>query len=439
MPLSQLGRPSPQIFFCKTGRLEYDLAHMIKITEVFDKLGVSPDYFIPYGHHLAKIDTEKMGVDERQKPITKSGHLILVTAMSPTPQGEGKTTTTIGLGDALAKLSKKNHKKSLICLRQPAMGPCFGVKGGATGGGKAMLAPMDQINLNFTGDFHAIGAAHNLLSAMIDNHIHWGNELRIDARRVSWKRVIDLNDRALRSMVLSLGGPGNGFPREDGFDIKVASEVMAIFCLADNLQDLQERLGHIVIGFSLEKKPITAKDLKAHGAMAAILKTAIAPNLVQTLEGNPALVHGGPFANIAHGCNSVIATRTALKLADYVVTEAGFGADLGAEKFLNIKCRSAKIWPTCAVLVATVRGIQHHGHSLGGSLPEGMVNIRRHVENLKKFSLPVVVAINRFTKDTDSEIKFVQDYCQEHLGVKCAVNNSWAQGSEGSLSNWAIW
>jgi formate--tetrahydrofolate ligase len=324
---------------------------MKEIEEVFKGFSILRDLIIPYGRKVAKLDTEAMAKSN------SDGHLILVTAMSPTPQGEGKTTTTIGLGDALRRLGKK----SLICLRQPSMGPCFGVKGGATGGGKAMLTPMENINLNFTGDFHAIGAAHNLLSAMIDNHIHWGNELRIDLRRVSWKRVIDMNDRALRSITHSLGGAANGFPREGGFDITVASEVMAILCLAQNLLDLQERLGRIVIGVSLDKKPITASDLKANGAMAAILKNAILPNMVQTLEGNPALVHGGPFANIAHGCNSVIATKAALGLADYVVTEAGFGADLGAEKFLNIKCRKSDLWPSCAVLVVTIRGIRYQG------------------------------------------------------------------------------
>jgi formate--tetrahydrofolate ligase len=308
------------------------------------------------------------------------------------------------------------------------MGPCFGVKGGATGGGKAQLTPMEAINLNFTGDIHAIGAAHNLLSSMIDNHIHWGNELRIDARRVTWRRVIDMNDRALRSITQSLGGAANGFPREDGFDITVASEVMAIFCLAKNLNDLQERLGQIVIGVSLDKKPITALDLKAHGAMAAILKSAILPNMVQTLEGNPALVHGGPFANIAHGCNSVIATKTALNISDFVVTEAGFGADLGAEKFLNIKCRKANIWPSCSVLVATVRGIRHHGQNL----QEGICNIQRHVENLQKFSLPVIVALNRFTDDTEDDLNWIIQYCKTELNVQCVINSSWALGSEGS-------
>lgn len=392
---------------------------MKEISEVFKAYDIAPQNIIPYGRNIAKLDTEAMKLKGQ-----KNGHLILVTAMSPTPKGEGKTTTTIGLGDALRRVGKK----SLICLRQPSMGPCFGVKGGATGGGKAMLTPMESINLNFTGDFHAIGAAHNLLSAMIDNHIHFGNKLGIDARLVTWRRVIDMNDRSLRSITQGLGGPGNGFPREDGFDITVASEVMAVLCLATDLQDLQNKLGDIIIGTTYEKKPVTARDLKANGAMAAILKNAVLPNMVQTLEGNAALVHGGPFANIAHGCNSIIATSTALKLADYVVTEAGFGADLGAEKFLNIKCRKAELWPSCAVLVATIRGIKHHG----SDLQSGIVNIRRHVANLKKFKLPITVAINRFTDDTDEELKWVSDYCETELGINCIVNSSWAQGSAGS-------
>ncbi len=392
---------------------------MKEISEVFKTYDIAPQNIVPYGRNLAKLDTEAMDLKSR-----KNGHLILVTAMSPTPKGEGKTTTTIGLGDALRRIGKK----SLICLRQPSMGPCFGVKGGATGGGKAMLTPMESINLNFTGDFHAIGAAHNLLSALIDNHIHFGNELNIDARHVTWRRVIDMNDRSLRVITQGLGGPANGFPREDGFDITVASEVMAVFCLATDLKDLQNKLGDIIIGVSYDKKPVTARDLKANGAMAAILKNAILPNLVQTLEGNAALVHGGPFANIAHGCNSIIATSAALKLADYVVTEAGFGADLGAEKFLNIKCRKAELWPSCAVLVATIRGIKHHGTDL----QTGIVNINRHVANLKKFNLPIAVAINRFTDDTAAELKWVTDYCEKELGIKCIVNSSWADGSAGS-------
>jgi formate--tetrahydrofolate ligase len=394
---------------------------MKNILDVYKKLQISEELFIPYGHSIAKIDSEKLKSTQIQN---KQGHLILVTAMSPTSKGEGKTTTTIGLGDSLSKLGKK----TLICLRQPSMGPCFGVKGGATGGGKAMVTPMEKINLNFTGDFHAITSAHNLLAAMIDNHIHWGNELKIDPRRITWKRVLDMNDRALRQITQSLGGPGNGYPREDGFDITVASEVMAILCLSENLQDLQDRIGNIIIGLSTDKKPITAKDLKAHGAMAAILKDAILPNLVQTLEGNPAFVHGGPFANIAHGCNSIIATKSALQMADYVVTEAGFGADLGAEKFLNIKCRKAGIWPSCAVLVTTIRGIIHHGDSL----TTGIKNVERHVENLKKFKLQVVVAINEFTGDSESDLQFVIDYCKTKLNVNCVINKSWAMGSAGS-------
>ena len=392
---------------------------MKEISEVFRPFDIDPKNIIAYGRNIAKLDTESMDLSQK-----KNGHLVLVTAMSPTPKGEGKTTTTIGLGDALRRIGKK----SLICLRQPSMGPCFGVKGGATGGGKAMLTPMESINLNFTGDFHAIGAAHNLLSALIDNHIHFGNELKIDARKVTWRRAIDMNDRSLRVITQGLGGPGNGFPREDGFDITVASEVMAIFCLATDLLDLQEKLGEIIIGVSYDKKPIRAKELNAHGAMAAILKNAILPNLVQTLEGSAALVHGGPFANIAHGCNSIIATSSALKLADYVVTEAGFGADLGAEKFLNIKCRKAELWPSCAVLVATIRGIKHHGTDL----KTGIVNIDRHVANLKKFNLPLTVAINRFTEDTTEELNWVTEYCKNKLGVHCIVNSSWSDGSAGS-------
>lgn len=396
---------------------------MKDIKEVYRHLGLPSELLIPYGSHMAKIDTDRL-----EEKSHKLGKLILVTAMSPTPAGEGKTTTTVGLGDALARL----QKKALLCLRQPSMGPCFGIKGGATGGGKAMLTPMEQINLNFTGDFHAITSAHNLLSAMIDNHIHYGNELKIDVRRITWKRVIDMNDRALRNITQSLGGAGNGFPREDGFDITVASEVMAIFCLSKNIQDLQENLGQIVIGISIDKKPITAKDLKANGAMAAILRQAIFPNLVQTLEGNPVLVHGGPFANIAHGCNSLIATKSALEMADYVITEAGFGADLGAEKFLDIKCRKAGLWPSCAVLVATVRAIRHHGQGDDNALEAGMVNIRRHIENLRKFNLPVIVAINRYTQDTEADLKFVIDYCKKEFDVDAVVNSSWAEGSLGS-------
>lgn len=380
---------------------------MKPILEVLQRTAFSTDSLIPYGHWFGKIDPARV------PKKSQKGHLILVTAMSPTPKGEGKTTTTIGLGDGLNLLGEK----TLICLRQPSMGPCFGVKGGATGGGKAMLTPMEDINLNFTGDFHAITSAHNLLSAMIDNHIHWGNELNIDPTQIKWKRVMDMNERSLRS----------------GFDITVASEVMAAVCLSIDLMDLQENLGRIIVATSKDGRAISAKDLKAPGAMTAILKNTMKPNLVQTLEGNPALVHGGPFANIAHGCNSLAATKLALENSDYVVTEAGFGADLGAEKFLNIKCRKGDIWPSCAVLVATVRSLKYHG---GGedlaALEKGFANLERHIQNLKKFSLKVVVAINRFTQDTESELKFVKDRCQNNLDTECVVNNSWAEGSQGS-------
>lgn len=398
-----------------------EVLKMKEIQEIFQDYDIAPELIIPYGRNMAKLDTESWPAAK-----TRKGHLILVTAMSPTPKGEGKTTTTIGLGDALRRIGKK----SLICLRQPSMGPCFGVKGGATGGGKAMLTPMESINLNFTGDFHAISAAHNLLSAMIDNHLHFGNRLNLDPRRIYWRRSIDMNDRSLRYMTQGLGGASNGFPREDGFDITAASEVMAILCLAKNLQDLQEKLGNIIIGITQDKKIVTARDLKAHGAMAAILKNAILPNIVQTLEGNAAFVHGGPFANIAHGCSSIIATSSALKLADFVVTEAGFGADLGAEKFLNIKCRTSNLWPSCAVVVATVRGIKYHGTDL----QSGICNIDRHVENLKKFNLPVIVALNQFDSDSAEELNWVIQHCKDSLGVPCVVNNAWAQGSAGAES-----
>lgn len=391
------------------------------LENAFGKFDLDLNAVIPFGRGMAKYD-----VFQAPKLANKTGKLILVTAMSPTPKGEGKTTTTIGLADGLSAQSKK----ALICLRQPSMGPCFGVKGGATGGGKAQLTPMESINLNFTGDIHAIGAAHNLLSAMIDNHIFWGNELQFDTRKISWRRVVDMNDRALRQITQSLGGSNNGYPREDGFDISVASEVMAIFCLARDYQDLQLRLGQIRVGVSLKKEPLFARDLKAQGAMAAILKNAFLPNMVQTLEGTPAFVHGGPFANIAHGCSSVIATQTALTLADFVVTEAGFGADLGAEKFLNIKCRQSGIWPDCAVLVATVRSIKYHGDSLS----DGIANVRRHVENLQKFKLPVVVAINKFESDTDEDLVWVQSYCKTKLGVECVINTAFLDGSKGAIA-----
>jgi formate--tetrahydrofolate ligase len=396
-----------------------------------EKLGIAVENLEPYGHYKAKISMDYIK-SLKDKP---SGKLILVTAISPTPAGEGKTTTTVGLTDAL------NHigKKAMLCLREPSLGPSFGMKGGAAGGGYAQVIPMEDINLHFTGDFHAITSAHNLLSALIDNHIHWGNALGIDSRRVAWRRVIDMNDRALREILCSLGGAANGFPREAGFDITVASEVMAIFCLARDLDDLRERLGNVIIAYTRERKPIRGKDIKAHGAMTALLKDAIAPNLVQTLEGTPAFIHGGPFANIAHGCNSVVATSTALKLADYVVTEAGFGADLGAEKFIDIKCRKAGLEPSCVVIVATIRALKMHGGVKKEELKKedlkalesGMANLRRHVENIKKFGLPAVISINRFSADTDAEIALVKEKCNP-LGVEAVMADHWALGGEGA-------
>jgi formate--tetrahydrofolate ligase len=363
------------------------------------------------------------------------GKLILVTAITPTPAGEGKTTTTVGLTDAL------NHigKKAMLCLREPSLGPSFGMKGGAAGGGYAQVVPMEDINLHFTGDFHAITSAHNLLSALIDNHIYWGNEAGIDSRRVAWRRVMDMNDRALREIVCSLGGVANGFPREAGFDITVASEVMAIFCLAKDLDDLKERLGNVIVAYTRDRKPVRARDIKAHGAMTVLLKEALAPNLVQTLEGTPAFIHGGPFANIAHGCNSVLATTTALKLADYVVTEAGFGADLGGEKFIDIKCRKTGLQPDCAVVVATIRALKMHGGVKKDDLKKedlkalsaGMANLERHVENIHKFGIPAVVSINRFSADTDAEIQLVKDKCKA-LGVEALMADHWAMGGEGA-------
>jgi formate--tetrahydrofolate ligase len=364
-----------------------------------------------------------------------NGKLILVTAMTPTPAGEGKTTTTVGLGDGLNAIGKK----AIVCLREPSLGPCFGMKGGAAGGGFAQVVPMEDINLHFTGDFHAIGAAHNLLSAMLDNHIYWGNELGIDVRRIAWKRVIDMNDRALREITAALGGPGNGYPREAGFDITVASEVMAILCLAMDLEDLERRLGNIVVGYTRDKVAVTAAQLNANGAMTVLLKDALMPNLVQTLENNPAFVHGGPFANIAHGCNTVLATDTALKLGDYVVTEAGFGADLGAEKFFDIKCRKAKLEPAAAVIVATVRALKMHGgvakDDLGkenvAAVEAGLANLGRHIRNVQKFGVPVVVGVNNFTTDTDAEFAAVQKYCAE-MGVDAIRCTHWAEGSKGT-------
>src|SRR5436190_160210 len=384
-------------------------AKMQRIAKVADKLGIPEDQLVPYGHYKAKISLEY--VDSLAKK--QDGKLILVTAISPTPAGEGKTTTTVGLGDALNKIGKK----AVICLREPSLGPVFGVKGGAAGGGYAQVVPMEDINLHFTGDFNAIGLANNLLAAVLDNHISHGNELGIDVRRIQWKRVMDMNDRALRSIVGSLGGTGNGYPRQDGFDIVVASEVMAIFCLATSLADLKTRLGNIVVGYTRDQKPVRASDLKAHGAMTVLLKDAFRPNLVQTLENHPALVHGGPFANIAHGCNSVMATATALKLADYVVTEAGFGGDLGAEKFVDIKCRKSGLRPDACVIVATMRALKFHGGVDKAelnkenlvALEKGIANLERHVHNVREhYGLPAVVAINRFTADTEAEIALLK-------------------------------
>ena len=408
-------------------------AKMQPINEVLAKINVPDEStaFSPMGRHIAKINLEYLDT-LKDKP---EGKLILVTAITPTPAGEGKTTTSVGLNDGLNKIGKK----SIVCLREPSLGPSFGMKGGAAGGGYAQVVPMEQINLHFTGDFHAITSAHNLLSALIDNHIYWGNKLDIDVRRIVWKRVMDMNDRSLRSININLGGVANGFPREDGFDITVASEIMAIFCLSNDLEDLEKRIGNITIAYTRDKKPVYAKDLKAHGPMTVLLKDAIRPNVTQTLENNPAIIHGGPFANIAHGCNSVIATKTGLKLADYVVTEAGFGADLGAEKFLDIKCRKSNLKPSCVVIVATIRALKMHGgvakddlkNENVEALKKGLVNLERHVENVKKFGLPVAIAVNHFIKDTDSEVKALIDFC-ENLGVKASLCTHWANGGEGT-------
>ncbi|AZO76167.1 MULTISPECIES: formate--tetrahydrofolate ligase [unclassified Bosea (in: a-proteobacteria)] len=402
------------------------------IGTVAEEAGIPDAALHPYGKYIAKVDTGAIP-EFAEKP---GGKLILVTAISPTPAGEGKTTTTVGLGDGLRRLGKR----TMIALREPSLGPCFGQKGGAAGGGYAQVVPMEQINLHFTGDFHAITSAHNLLAAMLDNHIYWGNGLDLDERHIAWRRVVDMNDRALRAIVSSLGGAMNGFPREDGFDITVASEVMAIFCLARDLADLEERLGRIVIGRTRSKRPVTAAELNAQGAMTVLLRDALMPNLVQTLEGTPAFVHGGPFANIAHGCNSVIATRAALKLADYVVTEAGFGADLGAEKFFDIKCRKAGLKPDVAVVVATVRALKMHGgvarDRLGTenlkALEAGLSNLARHVENIRKFGVPAIVAINHFTSDTAAEHALIQHYCRNHLGVEAVICRHWAEGGAGT-------
>jgi formate--tetrahydrofolate ligase len=397
-----------------------------------ERLGIAEEHLEPYGHYKAKVSLKYLDTLKSRK----NGKLVLVTAMTPTPAGEGKTTTTVGLGDAL------NHigKKAAICLREPSLGPVFGMKGGAAGGGYAQVVPMEDINLHFTGDFGAIQLANNLLAALLDNHIHHGNELGIDVRRIAWKRVLDMNDRALRNLVVSLGGPGNGYPREDGFDIVVASEVMAIFCLATSLEDLKKRLGNIVVGYTREQKPVTARDLQAHGAMTVLLKDALAPNLVQTLENNPAFIHGGPFANIAHGCNSVIATQSALKLADYVVTEAGFGADLGAEKFLDIKCRKSGLLPDAAVIVATIRALKYHGgidvkevnkENLV-ALEKGLVNLERHVENVTKvYGIPCVVSINRFNFDTPAELELLNARMKK-LGVPVVLATHWGDGGKGA-------
>ena len=396
-----------------------------------DRLGIDAEHLIPYGHDKAKIRLDYInGLKDKA-----DGKLVLVTAISPTPAGEGKTTTTVGLGDALNRIGKN----TLICLREPSLGPSFGVKGGAAGGGYAQIVPMEDINLHFTGDFHAIGVANNLLAALVDNHIYWGNALDIDERRVTWRRVVDMNDRALRSIVNSLGGVANGFPRQDGFDITVASEVMAIFCLATDIDDLKRRLGNIVVGHTRSREPVRAHQLNGHGAMAALLKDAVQPNLVQTLENNPAFVHGGPFANIAHGCNSVLATTTALKLADYVVTEAGFGADLGAEKFFDIKCRKAGLRPEAVVIVATIRALKMHGGVAKDDLKDenvaaveaGFANLERHVQNVAKFGVPAVVSVNRFIADTDAEMKKLIELCDK-MGVPCVEANHWADGGAGA-------
>ena len=408
-------------------------AKMQPIKDILAKIDVPDESsaFSPMGRHIAKINLEYLDSLKSKK----EGKLILVTAITPTPAGEGKTTTSVGLNDGLNKIGKK----SIVCLREPSLGPSFGMKGGAAGGGYAQVVPMEQINLHFTGDFHAITSAHNLLSALIDNHIYWGNKLNIDVRRIVWKRVLDMNDRALRSININLGGVANGFPREDGFDITVASEIMAIFCLANNLEDLENRIGNITVAYTREKKPIYAKDLKAQGPMTVLLKEAIRPNITQTLENNPAIIHGGPFANIAHGCNSVIATKAGLILADYVVTEAGFGADLGAEKFLDIKCRKSDLKPSCVVIVATIRALKMHGgvakddlkNENVEALKKGLVNLERHVENVKKFGLPVAIAVNHFIKDTDNEVKALVDFCNK-LGIKASLCTHWANGGEGT-------
>jgi formate--tetrahydrofolate ligase len=407
-------------------------ARLLPIAQIgHRRLGINLSDLFLYGHFKAKVSLDYLA-SCRQRPDAK---LILVTAMTPTAAGEGKTTTTVGLGDALNRIGKL----AMICLREPSLGPCFGVKGGAAGGGYSQVVPMEDINLHFTGDFHAIGVAHNLLGSLIDNHMYWGNPLGIDARRISWRRTMDMNDRSLREMTIALGGVGNGYPRQDGFDITAASEVMAVFCLAEDLADLKRRLGNIIVGQTRDRKYVRAADLEGSGAMTALLKDAFAPNLVQTIENNPAFIHGGPFANIAHGCNSVIATKAALKLADYVVTEAGFGADLGAEKFLDIKCRKAGLKPDCAVVVATIRALKMHSgvkkealkQEDAAAVEKGFANLARHIENVRKFGVPVVVCVNRFSADSASESAMLQSLCAK-LEVECVTSDHWARGGEGA-------
>jgi formate--tetrahydrofolate ligase len=425
MPASQHQNPKSDIEIAQAAK-KRPIMELAK-----EKLGIAPENLEPYGHYKAKVSMDYIK-SLQDKP---NGKLILVSAITPTPAGEGKTTTTVGLTDALNKIGKK----AMLCLREPSLGPCFGVKGGAAGGGYAQVVPMEDINLHFTGDFHAIGAANNLLCALIDNHIYWGNSLGLDGRRITWRRAVDMNDRSVRSIVSSLGGVANGFPREDGFDITVASEVMAVFCLARNLDDLKQRLANIIVGYTRDRKPVRAGELKGHGPMTALLKDALSPNLVQTLEGTPAFIHGGPFANIAHGCNSVLATTTALKLADYVVTEAGFGADLGGEKFIDIKCRKTGLTPDAVVLVATIRALKMHGGVRKEDLKKedtkalavGMANLQRHVENMQNFGLVPVVSINRFSADSDAEITLVKDACKK-LGVEALMADHWAMGGEGA-------
>src|SRR5918996_3482734 len=426
MPASQHTNPKSDIQIAQeaTKRPIMELAK--------EKLGIAAENLDPYGHYKAKVSMDYV----KSLKDKKNGKLVLVTAISPTPAGEGKTTTTVGLTDAL------NHigKKAMLCLREPSLGPCFGMKGGAAGGGYAQVVPMENINLHFTGDFHAVGTAHNLLAALIDNHIYWGNALNLDQRRITWRRVVDMNDRALRSIVNSLGGVANGFPREDGFDITVASEVMAVFCLATDLADLERRLGSMIVGQTPERELVTAEQLKGPGPMTVLLKDALMPNLVQTLENNPAFIHGGPFANIAHGCNSVIATKAALKLCGYVVTEAGFGADLGAEKFFDIKCRKAGLKPDCVVIVATIRALKMHGGVAKDdlkkenleALEKGFANVERHIENIRKYHVPVVVSVNRFSSDTDDEIALLKRLCLT-IGADCVMADHWAQGGAGAI------